>query len=154
MTEVEYTNSHQRGTEYHRAIRFEINEIQFREITIDSNRIMAEARKWGHFELLHSFIGAAWMEKWRRFGLKVLIAGFVLVLVSLPMGALSPYTLMFGPGITILSLGVLLIVVWTFVKREALIVFTPGGQFKFEGPAAFIEEIWSEITRHQRQRDI
>ena len=47
----------------------------------------------------------------------------------------------------------LAILLWLFVKRESLILFTPGGMFKIEGSASFVESLWAKIAQLQREKD-
>ncbi len=144
---------------FSRSEKFEINNIEFTEITIDRNRITARSKKWSQFELLISFIGAAWMERWRRFGLKVLVIGLVLIL-SPYMASIIP---VIGPLIIysgymmimlLMMIGLILILLWALLKREALLLYTPGGTFKIEGSAGFVEAVWQEVVKYQREREV
>ncbi|MHA2264373.1 MAG: hypothetical protein ACXAEN_18425 [Candidatus Thorarchaeota archaeon] len=165
MTEipVDTTYPGQRLEGFRRSEKFEINDLQFKEITVDKNRIMATAKKWAKFELLISFIGAAWMEKWRRFGFKMLAAGIILAglgfYMSLSLGSILSLIMIWDPMylffVTLpFVVGIVLIIVWLVSKREALLLFTPGGMFKIEGSAGFVEDVWKEVVRHQRIRDV
>lgn len=132
---------------YTRSERFEIDEVEFHRIRIDENRIMAAGPSWSRFELLLSFIGAAWMERWRRFGLKFLATGCFVFL----FGLLGFYTLF---GLLLMGTGGILILLWFFVRREAILLYTPGAKFKIEGSSDFIERLWTEISKAQRRRQI
>ena len=126
---------------------FEINDIAFKEIQVNVDRIIGIGKKWTRFELLLSFIGAAWMEKWRRFGVKVLGAGVAIILFSfwLMMPTYYPNSLQIF-GILFMFIGIAVAGVWALIKREALLLFTPGGMFKIEGAANFIESLWKVIA--------
>ncbi|MHA2135463.1 MAG: hypothetical protein ACXAEN_26535 [Candidatus Thorarchaeota archaeon] len=144
---------------FRRSEKFEINDRQFKEITVDKNRIMAIAKKWARFELLISCICAAWMEKWRRFSLKVLAAGAVLIgfpFFSAMIPLLGPIIVAGGYVFILffMFVGLVLIAIWALFKRESLLLFTPGGMFKIEGSAGFVEDVWKEVVRHQRSRDV
>lgn len=144
---------------FNRSEEFEINDIEFREMTIDDYRLQAEGKSWTRFELRLSFIGAAWMEKWRRFGSKMLAAGIILLLwpffvVFIPGMAM----LFYGPGglyfmLPFMMLGVVLIMLWALVKREAVRIYTPAEVFKLEGSAGFVEAVWNAISSQQRSKD-
>ncbi|MFX1484909.1 MAG: hypothetical protein ACFFCP_17160 [Promethearchaeota archaeon] len=139
---------------------FEINEHQFKSIHIDSNRLVAKGKSWETCEILISFIGAAWMEKWRRFGLKLLgVAVFMIILPFMAFMIPGMTMLFWGPaGTTIILLfwviAIVLVIVWIAFKREALMLYTPGGSFKIEGSASFIESVWKAVTEAQRIRDV
>ncbi|MFW9844292.1 MAG: hypothetical protein ACFFEV_06940 [Candidatus Thorarchaeota archaeon] len=140
--------------------KFEIDEHEFREITIDSNRIVAKGKSWETFEILITFIGAAWMEKWRRFGTKVLVVG--IFLAGLPFfGSLIPgfAILLWGSAsmlftLPLMALGIVLVMIWALIKREALKIYTPAGAFKIEGTSIFVDAVWKAITNAQRLRDV
>lgn len=139
--------------------KFEINNIEFNEIVIDKNRIQASGKKWNRFELLISFIGAAWMEKWRSYGTKLLVAGIFFAGIpffSLMIPLVGPIILAGGMAICLplMALGVVMVVFWALVKREALMLYTPGGTLKIEGSAGLVEAVWGEVVRHQRHRDV
>jgi len=154
------TQGNQDNGIFNRSEKFEIDEHEFRKIEIDSNRVIAKGKSWETFEILITFIGAAWMEKWRRFGTKVLGAG--IFLAGLPFfGTFIPgFSLLFwGPAsmmftFPLMALGIVVVMVWALVKREALKVFTPAGAFKIEGTANFVESVWKAITSAQRLRDV
>jgi hypothetical protein len=128
--------------------KFEINEYEFRHIRVDRHRISAQGKSWTRFEILVSFIGAAWMEKWRRFGMKLLGVSILLIALGSTMALVNPM-MMFLSMIP----GIILILLWLFVKRESLILFTPGGMFKIEGSASFVESLWAKIAQLQREKD-
>jgi hypothetical protein len=144
--------------DFSRSEKFEINDIKFREIKIDHSRISAVGKKsWTKFELLLSFIGAAWMEKWRRFGAKVLVIG--ILLLAWPIAIFLPSMWYMGTSgmfymIIFMIPGIILVILWAILKREALLIFTPGGIFKIEGSVGFVDAVWSRITELQRQRDV
>lgn len=125
--------------------KFEINDIEFRHIRVDRNRISAQGKSWTRFEILISFIGAAWLEKWRRFGMKVLGLGLLFIALGIMLFII--------PTMMILCMipGIILILLWLFAKREALILFTPGGTFKIEGTASFVESLWAKVAQLQRE---
>ncbi len=151
--------SYMYSEEFQRSEKFEINDIEFVEIRIDSNRLIAKGKTWTTFELLLSFIGAAWMEKWRRFGSKMLAAGIILLLwpffvVFIPGMAM----LFYGPGglyfmLPFMMLGVVFIMLWALVKREAVRIYTPAEVFKLEGSAGFVEAVWNAISSQQRSKN-
>jgi hypothetical protein len=134
---------------FKRSEKFEINDIEFRDIEVTEDRVKARGKKWNAFELLLAFVGAAWMERWRRFSLKVLVAGVVFFFSPISLYVLSPMFWGGTGGLQIMLLfmiiGLILIAVWAFVKREALLLFTPGGMFKIEGTAGFVDALWNEI---------
>jgi len=143
--------------DFSRSENFEINDIKFREIKIDHSRISAVGKSWTKFELLLSFIGAAWMEKWRRFGAKMLAVGIILfawpIVVFVPsIGFMGSSGLLYM--IMFMLPGIILIILWAVLKREALLIFTPGGTFKIEGSVGFVDAVWSRITELQRERDV
>jgi len=152
------TNTEPVTRSFKRNERFEIDEHKFKEIQIDENRVIAKGKSWETFEILISFIGAAWMEKWRRFGTKVLAAG--IFIAGFPIfGTLIPgFTYAFwsmGPALILLIVfGGILILLWLLVKREALKIYTPGGVFKIEGSTTFVDDVWKAITKAQRLRDV
>jgi len=145
---------------FKRSEKFEINDIEFREIQVDSDRIIAKGKSWTAFELLISFIGAAWKEKWRKYGTKMLAIGIIL------LG--SPFFMMLIPGLgmfvastsgfmfllPLMMLGLVLILLWALVKREALKIYTPAEVFKIEGSAGFVEAVWEAITTQQRMKNL
>ncbi|MHA2264401.1 MAG: hypothetical protein ACXAEN_18565 [Candidatus Thorarchaeota archaeon] len=159
--DIQYVEPREEG--FRRSEKFEINDLQFKEITVEKNRIMATVKKWAKFELLISFIGAAWMEKWRRFGYKMLVVGIILTglsfYASISLGSILAVIMSFNPTYMIyitlpFVVGIVLIIVWLVSKREALLLFTPGGMFKIEGSVGFVEDVWKEVVRHQRIRDV
>lgn len=136
-----------------RSEKLEIDEMPFVEIQIDDNRLTAKGTSWNTFELLLRFIGGAWMVKWKRFGVKMLVAGALLL--GFPFYGL----LLIGPSALffILPFGIVggtLIVVWGLFKRESLRIYTPAAVFKIEGSAGLVADIWKAITAQQRLRDI
>ena len=87
------------------------------------------------------------MEKWRRFGISVLALGISLVMMGV--------TLIFSMfGFLFMIIGAVLMVVWAVVKKEAIMLFTPGGSFKIEGSAGFIDTLWNRISQIQHERDV
>jgi hypothetical protein len=153
----EETTYSQQGGVFKRSEKFEINDIEFRQIEIDENRIIAKGKSWTTFELLISFIGAAWMEKWRRFGAMMLAAGVILLLFPLILPLFGGYYMMQYFTfflVTFMPIGIVLIVIWFLLKREALLVFTPGGNFKIEGSSRFVDDVWSTVSKMQRLRDV
>lgn len=157
---MEIPTSQSREDIFRRSEKFEINDIEFREIQIDRHRIFAKGKSWTSFELLISFIGAAWMEKWRRFGTK-LLAGGIIVFAFPFFSFLIPgmYLLFYGSSglmmmLSFMIVGLACILIWFIVKREALLLFTPGGEFKIEGSAGFVEAVWNTISQMQRKRDV
>ncbi|TFF92022.1 hypothetical protein EU545_02275 [Candidatus Thorarchaeota archaeon] len=150
----------QQRSVFRRSESFEINDVEFAEIRIDSNRIIAKGRSWTTFELLISFIGAAWMEKWRRFGTKMLGAGILFVAFPFIMMTIPGFQMLFyySTGwffiLPPMMLGILLVILWALVKREALKIYTPAETFKIEGSGGFIEAVWNQITSQQRLRDV
>ena len=127
--------------------KFEINDVEFHQIRIDGNRLMAAGPEWTKFELLLSFIGAAWMERWRRFGLGMLAAGFFVFFFGVVLIS-SPF------GFMMMGIGGVLMVLWLFMKREAVMLYTPSEKFKIEGASDFIQRVWAEISKAQRARQI
>lgn len=149
--EINIQNEQPSGV-FRRAEKFEIDEHPFREISIDGNRVIAHGKSWESFEVLISFIGAAWMEKWRKYGIKVLGAGIFLIVLSF-------FTIVLGPlGIItmflLIPVGILVIAVWALAKREALRIYTPAAVFKIEGASDFVEAVWKAITNAQRARSM
>lgn len=141
--------------------KFEINDKEFRELTIDSNRMIATGRSWKRFELLITFIGASWMEKWRRFSLKLLGLGIALIILGLfgPYAflflyLLIPFELRVFLSTIIFVLGIGIIVVWAVAKKEALMLYTSAGAFKIEGSAGFVDSLWRGVSQILRERDL
>ena len=153
------TQTNQDSGIFRRNEKFEIDEHEFREIQVDNNRVIARGKSWETFEILISFIGAAWMEKWRRFGTKLLGAG--IFLIGFPFfGSFIPgFTYLFWGTSSIIitmplmAVGVIVLIIWTIVKREALKIYTPAGSFKIEGTSVFVDSVWKAITRAQKERD-
>jgi hypothetical protein len=142
---------------FRRTGKFEINDVEFREVSVDRVRILAIGKKWQHFELSIAAIVGMWKEKWRRFGIKLLAIGIILLLFPLYASMLLPlslflfdpmlvYNLMFG----FMALGLLIVIVWLFVKREALKIYTPSETFRIEGYSGFVDDIWQAIRKEVR----
>jgi len=144
---------------FKRSEDFEIDEHPFREIQIDDNRVTAKGKSWETFEVLISFIGAAWMEKWRRFGTK-LLAGDIFLLglpffaIIIPGFAYIFWGAEFVFMLPLMLLGIIPILVWALVKQEALKIYTPGAVFKIGGSSGLVEGVWKAITSAQRARDV
>jgi len=134
---------------FRRSERFEINNSPFREIEVKQDRIVAKGESWTTFELLVSYIGAAWMQKARRFGGSLLAAGAVLLLSPFWMMILMSYA-GFYISIMLMFLGVGLILIWMVVKRESILMFTPSTVFRFEGNAGFVDALWQAVSALQR----
>ena len=143
-------------TAFRRAEEFEIDNVKYIEVTVDGTRMTCRGAKWRTFEVLLSFIGAALMEKRRRFGAVLVVVGGILVALGLfdmlSMGgymlylSLMPFLLF---GLLPFFGGIGLILVWAVVKRESLIIYTPAKEFKMEGSAAFIDELWRSVRPRQ-----
>ncbi|MHA2063405.1 MAG: hypothetical protein ACXABY_03385 [Candidatus Thorarchaeota archaeon] len=146
---------------FRRKTKFEINDYVFKEITVDENRIVAKGKEWRVFELLISFIGAVWMEKWRRFRGTLAAAGAFLIALPILLFLFGFFPFIWTAGLSGLFTlmifwlpGIILILIWALFKRESMMVFCHNESFKFEGDAGFIEALWKEITRVQRLRDL
>ena len=126
---------------------FEINDVVFNKIQITADRIKGIGIKWTRFELLLSFIGAAWLEKWRRFGMELLGAGIAVIVLSFGFMMIenSPSNSSIL-GFLFMILGLAIVSIWALVKKEALLLFTPGGMFKIEGSLDFVESLWNVIS--------
>ena len=139
---------------FRRSGKFEINDIEFRDIIVDDVRILATGKKWQHFELSIAAIIGMWKEKWRRFGLKLLAAGVILLFFPL-LGPLwfGPYMYV-GSGAFLMFffmfIGLALVLAWFLIKREALQIYTPSETFKIEGAAGFVDEVWTVIRKKVR----
>ena len=126
---------------------FEINDVAFMRIQVAVDRIRATGIEWTRFELLLSFIGAAWLKKWHRFGMRVLVAGIAVIAWSFGM-MMAPYYwgYLLVYSFFLMILGLIIVGIWVFVDREALLLFTPGGMFKIEGSLYFVESLWKVIS--------
>lgn len=134
---------------FKRSERFEIDNKPFTEIEVSQDRIIAKGKTWTTFELLVSYIGAALLQKSRKYGGKLLAVGIVLI----P----SPYWMMFllgnigfYMGFIGMAAGITLVVLWAILKRESVIMYTPSRPFRFEGSADFIDGLWRSISVLQR----
>jgi hypothetical protein len=141
-------------TGFRKSGKFEINNIEFRDISVDRSRILATGKKWQHFELSVASIDGMWKEKWRRFGVKLLAIGILLLIFPLSGPVLFGPFLFIGSGYIVLFffmfLGLLVVLAWLLVKREALRIYTPSGAFKIEGSSGLVDEVWIAIRKEVR----
>ncbi|MGV9170659.1 MAG: hypothetical protein ACOC38_12055 [Promethearchaeia archaeon] len=136
-----------RSSEFTRSETFEIGEEKFERIRIDEKRIMAKGAQT-RFDLLISFIGGAWIKEWRRFGYKLLALGVIAILIGTPLVQTGLL------GMLVFASGILLILVWLFVKCEAIVIYCPGHRFKIEGSSEFVDTVWNAIIGAQRRREM
>ena len=134
---------------FKRSEKFEINNSPFRDIEVSRDRIVARGKTWTTFELLVSYIGAAWLQKARRYGGKMLAVGIVLIPSPFWMIFLLGY-MGFYIGFVGTAAGTAIVVLWAVLKRESVIMFTPSKPFRFEGNAEFIDALWQAVTALQR----
>ena len=137
---------------FKRSERFEINNNPFTEIEVSQDRIVAKGKTWTTFELLVSYIGAAWLQKARKYGGKLLAVGIALLPGPLWMQFLLFSYMGFYLGFVLTVVGIVLIVVWAIVKRESVVMYTPSNPFRFEGSADFIDALWRSVSALQRSR--
>jgi hypothetical protein len=141
-------------SEFRRTGNFEVNDIEYRDISVDHTRVLAKGKKSEHFELSIASINGMKRKKWKRFGSKLLALGIVLLLSSL----IGPF--LFGSYLYMSSeymfisffmlLGLVVITIWLVAKREELQIYTPDGVFKLEGSAGFVDDIWKAIRNEVR----
>ena len=139
---------------------FEINDIPFNTISIDDKRIVATGDQWRTFDILVSFVGGAWKEKWRRFGTKLLVVGIILLFFPVFSAFMPILLLLFGQSLQLIvmmmfmALGLVLVIVWVVVKKEALMLYTHGEAYKIEGTAGFVDDLWVAIRNAQDRRNL
>ncbi|MHA1928242.1 MAG: hypothetical protein ACTSV2_06655 [Candidatus Thorarchaeota archaeon] len=144
-------NTRQSNAILQHSAKFEINNTPFQSIHVDQFKLIATGKKWNHFELLISFIGGAWKEKWRKYGLKLLPIGIMIMMLGMTF-LLSRYTIIMG--VLLIAVGIIPIAIALFVKSEGLMLYTHGGTFLFEGSAGFVDAIWEAINAAQAHRNL
>ncbi|MBD3158518.1 MAG: hypothetical protein GF309_06965 [Candidatus Lokiarchaeota archaeon] len=153
--------AHSAESTFTRSSRFEINDIEFTDIQIDERRVIAKGHSWNRFELLISFIGAIWMEKWRRFSNKLAVIGTTMAISPMLLSLFSGMGFLFWYyvgtyylALLSMGVGVILVLIWAFFKKEAIKIYTPSETFRLEGYAGFIDEVWAAITSRQHLRNV
>jgi len=157
VVEMEFSEQPTQPTQsggFSRTGKFEINDIEFRDVRVNRSRILATGKKWQHFEFSIAAIDGMWKEKWRRFGFKLLALGIILLLFPLTGPILFGPFLFMGSGYLMIFffmiIGLIVVLVWLFVRREALQIYTASGSFKIEGSSGFVDEIWHAIRKEVR----